>query len=81
MRMPVGLPSRAVSTLAPLRTALLGYRKMDVIQCRVREGGRRFRIVEIITGPSMHGRSPRIIRASGPPDLTFTHPRNCSAVA
>jgi regulator of nucleoside diphosphate kinase len=41
-----------ISVLAPIGTALLGYRVGDVIEWRVPSGKRRFEIVDVLPAPS-----------------------------
>lgn len=40
-----------LSVLAPLGTALLGYRAGDVVEWRVPKGNRRIKILEVLYGP------------------------------
>ena len=43
-----------ISVLAPIGTALLGYRTSDVVQWRVPSGKRRFEIVDVIQNANEH---------------------------
>ncbi len=45
----------AVSVLAPIGTAMLGYRVGDIIESRVPKGIRRFKVVEVIYQPEAAG--------------------------
>jgi len=45
----------AISVLAPIGTAILGYSKGDVIEWRVPSGKRRFRIEDILYQPEAAG--------------------------
>ena len=44
-----------VSILAPIGTALLGYKKGDIVEWSVPGGGKRFLITEIIYQPEENG--------------------------
>lgn len=44
-----------ISVLAPLGTALIGYRKGDVVEWRVPSGVRRFKIAEVVFQPEASG--------------------------
>jgi regulator of nucleoside diphosphate kinase len=44
-----------VSVLAPIGTALLGYRKGDIVEWEVPSGKKKFLIKEIIYQPEAHG--------------------------
>jgi regulator of nucleoside diphosphate kinase len=45
----------AVSVLAPLGTALLGYRSGDVIEWQVPRGLRRLKVLAVLFQPEAHG--------------------------
>ncbi len=59
------LPSRAnadagrISVLAPLGTAILGYRAGDTIEWRVPGGLRRLRVIEVMFQPEAYARRSR----------------------
>lgn len=47
----------SVSVLAPIGTALLGYRAGDVIEWRVPKGIRRLKLLDVVTQPETAGAS------------------------
>ena len=57
------LKAGKISVLAPIGTAILGYRAGDVIAWRVPGGRRKFRIEEVLYQPEAAGRSARVFAA------------------
>lgn len=47
----LNMPENGISVLAPIGTALLGYRAGDVIEWKVPKGIRRFQILEVTYQP------------------------------
>ncbi|HWR53633.1 MAG TPA: nucleoside diphosphate kinase regulator [Bryobacteraceae bacterium] len=50
-----GRPENAISILAPIGTALLGYRVGDTIKWQVPRGMRRFKVLEVLYQPEAAG--------------------------
>jgi regulator of nucleoside diphosphate kinase len=48
-------PENGISVLAPIGTAMLGYRVGDVIEWRVPRGVRRLKVLEVIYQPEAAG--------------------------
>lgn len=53
----VGMVKNAISVLAPIGTALLGYREGDLIEWEVPAGTRRYKVINIIYQPERDGES------------------------
>lgn len=48
-------PDNSISVLAPIGTAMLGYRVGDVIEWRVPKGVRRLKVLEVVYQPEAAG--------------------------
>ena len=57
------LTAGRISVLAPIGTAILGYRAGDVIAWSVPGGKRKFRIEEVLYQPEAANRSTRVFAA------------------
>ncbi len=51
----VGVVKNAISVLAPIGTALLGYREGDLIEWEVPAGTRRYEVLEVLYQPERAG--------------------------
>jgi len=54
-----------ISVLAPIGTAILGYRAGDVIEWNVPAGKRKFRVEEILHQPEAAERAARVLSTAG----------------